>query len=119
MEEEQATIGSIDNCISALQGDLNQPGTPAIILRLTASWQKLKSSRLLSGNQGNPAGGSEDKERLEETDSSSYHSSCDGSRSLTDETETKTAATPTPAADINGQELTLESSPIQSSGLLT
>ena len=40
---EEATIKSIDDCISVLQGDLHQPGTPAIVLKLTASWEKFKS----------------------------------------------------------------------------
>lgn len=39
---DRDTIKSIENCISVLQGDLHQPGTPAIVLKLAASWQKLK-----------------------------------------------------------------------------
>ena len=43
MEETdiKASIKSIEDCISVLQGDLHQPGTPAIVLKLAASWQKL------------------------------------------------------------------------------
>ena len=44
MEELQASIESIRDCISVLQGDLHQPGTPAIVLKLAASWQKLQPS---------------------------------------------------------------------------
>lgn len=42
MGDNKADIKSIDVCISVLQGDLHQPGTPAIVLKLAASWQKLK-----------------------------------------------------------------------------
>lgn len=38
----ETAIRSVENCISVLQGDLHQPGTPAIVLKLTASWQKVK-----------------------------------------------------------------------------
>jgi len=38
-----AAVQSINDCISVLQGDLHQPGTPAIVLKLAASWQKLLS----------------------------------------------------------------------------
>ena len=40
----EADIRSIDNCITVLQEGLHQPGTPAIVLKLAASWQKLKDS---------------------------------------------------------------------------
>ena len=33
---------AINSCITVLQGDLTQPGTPAIVLKLAASWEKLK-----------------------------------------------------------------------------
>lgn len=39
--EVQASMKSVEDCISVLQGDLHQPGTPAIVLKLAASWQKL------------------------------------------------------------------------------
>lgn len=48
-EEAAVQIQSIDDCISVLQGDLHQPGTPAIVLKLAASWQKVKKA-LLSGS---------------------------------------------------------------------
>lgn len=40
--ECEATIASISCCISVLLGDLTQPGTPAIVLKLVSSWEKLK-----------------------------------------------------------------------------
>lgn len=36
-------LRSIDDCISVLQGDLHQPGTPAVVLKLASSWHKVKS----------------------------------------------------------------------------
>lgn len=39
----EAAFVSISSCISVLEGDLQQPGTPAIVLKLAASWEKLKS----------------------------------------------------------------------------
>lgn len=41
--DSEADIRSIDNCITVLQEGLHQPGTPAIVLKLAASWQKLKA----------------------------------------------------------------------------
>ncbi len=41
--EAKRFIQSMDDCISVLQGDLSQPGTPAIVLKLSSSWNKLKA----------------------------------------------------------------------------
>lgn len=41
--DSEADIRSIDNCITVLQEGLHQPGTPAIVLKLAASWQQLKA----------------------------------------------------------------------------
>ena len=41
--EVNSLFQGIDNCISVLQGDLHQPGTPAIVLKLASSWAKVKS----------------------------------------------------------------------------
>ena len=42
MDDTRNLLQSIDECISILQGDLYQPGTPAVVLKLASSWQKLK-----------------------------------------------------------------------------
>lgn len=40
--DSKAAIDSISSCISVLLGDLQQPGTPAIVLKLASSWENLK-----------------------------------------------------------------------------
>lgn len=44
MDQDSAAeaAAAINSCITVLQGDLTQPGTPAIVLKLAASWEKLK-----------------------------------------------------------------------------
>lgn len=46
----KAAIDSISSCISVLLGDLQQPGTPAIVLKLAASWEKLKPCLVPQGD---------------------------------------------------------------------
>ncbi len=58
-----AAIESINSCICVLQGNLHQPGTPAIVLKLEASWEKLKpflSSRTPHKLQNSSIGGGAD-----------------------------------------------------------
>lgn len=43
MEEAGTSLQSIEDCISVLQGDLHQPGTPAVVLKLASSWKKMKT----------------------------------------------------------------------------
>lgn len=43
MADIQECLKSVEDCISVLQGDLHQPGTPAIVLKLAATWQKVKA----------------------------------------------------------------------------
>jgi len=43
-EELETLFHDIDRCMSVLQGDLHQPGTPAVVLRLESLWNKLKMS---------------------------------------------------------------------------
>ena len=48
----EAAIKSVENCLTVLQGDLHQPGAPAIVLKLASSWQTIKTLLLSqSGKQ--------------------------------------------------------------------
>ena len=42
MEDLETLQQSIESCISILLGNLQQPGIPAVVLKLSSSWKKVK-----------------------------------------------------------------------------
>ena len=49
-EELQSLFRDIDSCMAVLQGDLHQPGTPAVVLKLESLWNKLKMASQCDGD---------------------------------------------------------------------
>lgn len=119
-------VESISSCISILKGDLHQPGTPAIVFKLAASWDKLKQY-LCKTIKTNQLQEDTEESALVSEGEESVTSKEDGTLALIQATAaecdlvtTETEQTAHSAAESNGQGLTAQEShdKTQSSGLL-